>query len=335
MNNNMENKEEIVINNNINNLEKENYNYVISGKIIDLKKESVLNDNNIGFKNENNNEVLFEKDINKNKIKDNIEKDRDDKIENKKENIPHIKDTANKEIYDNFIINTNINHIKEEKEIQEKAITINKINKKYNIIINVDNEVNNNEMIKNNSEYNEINNKIEKNFINCDKNGNNNFKKIPEQCKIEISENIPHKRNKKIEINNPDNNGNSKDKFISENNQRKTIIKESKIVEVIRLDKKKLILIVILYILIGHYYIINNINLPKGKNSFISISILITFFLIEIPYLIIQIYFNLITLIIYAFKDGLSSYIHRFYYSIKNKKFESYRILVKLISFKT
>ena len=162
MNNNMENKEEIVINNNINNLEKENYNYVISGKIIDLKKESVLNDNNIGFKKENNNEVLFEKDINKNKIKDNIEKDRDDKIENKKENIPHIKDTANKEIYDNFIINTNINHIKEEKEIQEKAITINKINKKYNIIINVDNEVNNNEMIKNNSEYNEINNKIEK-----------------------------------------------------------------------------------------------------------------------------------------------------------------------------
>ena len=103
-------------------------------------------------------------------------------------------------------------------------------------------------------------NKIEKNFINCDKNGNNNFKKIPEQYKNEISQNIPHKRIKKIEINNPDNNGNSKDKFISENNQRKKIIKESNIVEVRSLDKKKLILIIILSILIGHYYIINNIN---------------------------------------------------------------------------
>ena len=128
-------------------------------------------------------------------------------------------------------------------------------------------------------------------------------------------------------INSSYNYANSKRNFIYENNSIKMKnTKENNISEVKNLKAMTITIIALCYIIIGHFFIINSINMQKKKSFFI----LIIYFLIELPLLIIQIYFNLIVLIIYTIKDGLSSFIHRFYYSIKNKKYDSYKILAKL-----
>ena len=196
-----------------------------------------------------------------------------------------------------------------------------KLNDNSNIIFqNNDNQINNGKEKSSNSLKNNINDKIdvdtemifieEKNRINKSYNKENN---IPQNNKI-CAKHI---------INKDDINLNSKDKIIPKNKNKNFKDKENPndLDDFSNINIIQKIGSVFLYILLGHFFIITNIYCKYFKNYFI----LITIWLIGMPYLIIQIYVNLSLLIIYIIHDNFTSFITQFYNNIKLKFTKKYK----------
>ena len=318
---------------NINNNEENNI--IINNKNININennnKEKIKeNNNNEDNNNEDNKDIKINNEDNKNSdennnnININDEKNNNTEINNDYNNNEDNKIEINNENNNIIIKIDNIKEKNNKQEKEEKDININNI--KNNFRNNIDK---NKEIIKNDND-NEINNKIEINIIKINK--NNKFKNIPEHYNFKNSKNISINTEEiKVDINNNDI-IKTNDKFIlKKNNKNNNKENKDKDIENINepksLNKVQKLLLIIFYIFSGYYFIINNIFLKNIKNVFV----LILYFLNEIPYFIIQIYINLIMLIIYTIKDGFNSFIHHFYYCIKTNNYNSYKILNKLL----
>ena len=124
-----------------------------------------------------------------------------------------------------------------------------------------------------------------------------------------------------IHVNIENNVGNSELRNIPNNNNNNRNIEHDTLEEIMNFKKSKKILMLFIYIFFGHIFISGNIYLQNWKHKIILLSI----FLIEIPYFFIQIIINILMLFIYIFKESFNSFIYQFYYNVRFNKNKFHR----------
>ena len=105
------------------------------------------------------------------------------------------------------------------------------------------------------------------------------------------------------------------------NNNNSSINSDNTLQEILNLNKSRKISMIFVYIFFGHFIISGNIFLQNWSNKIV----LVTIFLIEIPFFFLQILINILMLIPYIMKEKFNSFIYQFYYNVRFKEDKLHR----------
>ena len=354
--NNENNNIEIIKSNCIENI-KNNIEKMIVDNIENIKnnlEKSILNDTE-NIKNYKNNENSEKKNNNKGNINNNNKYENNNcyNIDNKLSSILKIRYIISRFIKknkkNNFIFKSfnpeinNINSSNNNSNINKSQKNNLKFNNSYSLNNQIDDETtsnysrnsisnidNKNNDFNNNDKINDDISYKEKNKIKSNIDGANERFEIKRKENSEPKRNIGTKTNKdkNLNINNTYSITRNGDILTSTEHNLRISIKES--INIIKEEEKfskiKIknfnllysIVIAFIYSMFGHFFIIVNIYLIESsiRKSFLVLASII---LIIIPYFFIQIFFNLILLILYLKKIRYKIFLTEFYYNIKMK----------------